>query len=211
MVERARKAQAAVNALGAGLPRPLRGHEPRDDGRRREHRRQYALEQLGLEVESLPAPLQRLVLSHKGPLQLLERKRLANALLARGIDVGRVGLVFNLLGDRPVDDVQLYRLAWERERSQQLSENFAVLGVVRHRTRPQNPPRYLISVQLDAHPECEVFVDVSAPALVDQKRFCAACVDQAGFMPVFREASDRRTYSRFVAWLLEMLEEPHAD
>ena len=196
--------------IGAdGLPRPIRGREPRDAESRRKHRRRFGLQQLGLEVASLPPQLQQLVLEHNGALEPDQRRLLVSACLARGLSVGRVGLVLNLLGDEATGE-QLQVLAHAYARSKQLPDNFEVLSVERftpprQRTKWGPLPHYRLRLRIDGRPEVAE-VEMSADALVYGPRFAARCVDQAGFMPLFRDRGPR-SYAEFVASLMPLLRE----
>ena len=187
----------------------MRGYEPQDAGQRREHRRRYALEQLHIEVDTLPVSLQRLVLGHHGTLPSEQRRRLANALLRRDIDVGRIGLVLQLLGDAPSGDADLAALVLgqqiERERAERLSDNFTVTGVQRgyRRLDPRPRPHFFVRVRLDEQPAREVLLDLVAEDLAALPRFRAQCIKQAAFMPLFKEGL--QTFQRFVDTLLEPL------
>jgi hypothetical protein len=191
---------------------------PRDDGRRREHRRLYALRALDIPVDTLPSGLQRLLLGHVGTLSDEQRRRLANALLAREVPLGRIGLVLQLLGDAPQDDADLAALAAARAREMRVTENFSVHGLLReeraHHGYMETFVHYLLRISLDEAPERELTLDLLVGDLTYEARFRRACVRQAAFVPLFKHPEDPHEFGRFVNALLapfrRFTEDPHA-
>lgn len=206
----ARALPAGVVIDATGLPRP----SPQAI-RQRERDRRFLLRQTtGLDVDSLPAGLQQLVLRKRQPpswetrgrpghpLDADERQQLVNALVMRRLDARGVALVLNLVDDGPLSKEGLKAIVdealAERERVERPGENFSIVSVERRETR--KGVRFVMRAREDTG---RAFSVLLAPhELVAVAGFRHACIEQATFRPILKPAYDGKRFEYFVAELL---------
>jgi hypothetical protein len=183
----------------------------------REARRRYVLKRVAeLDVPSLPLGVQQLLCAPAGALSTDERRRVVRALVARGLDARRCGLVLNVIGDRPASDHELADLLQaahaERARALRLTENFSVVAIA-ERGGSRGPfkehTRFMLRIRLDEDGR-ELTLDLGEGELATYGRFRKACVRQGRFVPLFRADVAARTrgqahFDRFVNTLLAPL------